>query len=226
MTMLVILVILCLYHREKIFIWLYSNPRIRPLFLEDPVGKGLPYDIFISYVHEDAHFVEGTLVPGLEESCNIQYKCLVHVRDFMPGRNITEQVIEAVESSRKTLVCLSKNFVLSDWAKLEFELAHSRKRVVLVLVGDPPTRKEMGQLMHDYIKTNTYLDAIGDPWFWEKVRYALPHKDSQRVAIRTFLGMKIWRGLNSEQMGITNPSITRVVAHQHEYDGQATIKET
>ena len=66
-------------------IWLYSNHRTRPLFHNNPEGIGLPYDVFVSYANEDAAFVEGTLVPGLEESPNIQYKCLVHIRDFGGG---------------------------------------------------------------------------------------------------------------------------------------------
>ena len=53
-TLLCLLVIItvCLYHREKIFIWLYSNPRMRKFFLEDPATEGLPYDVFVSYVHQ------------------------------------------------------------------------------------------------------------------------------------------------------------------------------
>ena len=43
---------LCLYHRDKIFILMYSNPRFRGFFSEDPEGRGLPYDVFISYAHQ------------------------------------------------------------------------------------------------------------------------------------------------------------------------------
>ena len=202
--------VLCLYHRKKIFIWLYSNRRTRALFDDDPVGKGLPYDVFISYVHQDAELVEGTIVPGLEKSSNLQYKCLVHVRDFVPGRNICEQIIDAVDNSRRTLICLSKDFVLSDWAKIEFEMAHARKRVVLVLVGGLPTKSEMGQLMHDYISTNTYLDATNDPWFWEKLRYALPHKGSRTARNTTFLGLSI----RQRVMDFVNPSLTQAGVSQ------------
>jgi len=212
-TVLILLVVftLCLYHREKIFIWLYSNPQTRALFLDDPVGKDLPNDVFVSYAHQDAEFVEQTIVPGLEESSNIRYKCLVHVRDFVPGKNISEQIMEAVDMSRKTLVCLSKNFVSSEWANLEFEMAHSRKRVVLVFLPGPmPTKSEMSQLMHEYISANTYLDAANDPWFWEKLRYALPHKGRQQVIRANFLGMRTrWR-VHPDQIELGNPSTTQV----------------
>ena len=132
------------------------------------------------------------------------------MRDFVPGRNISEQVVEAVDSSRKTMVCLSKHFLASDWSKLEFEAAHARKRVVLVLAPGTqlPTKVEMGTLMHEYISTNTYLDA-NDPWFWEKLRYTLPHK-GRRATRATFLGMRTRRRVYSEQMNLVNPSISQV----------------
>ena len=152
-------------------------------------------------------------MPGLEESSNIKYRCLVHVRDFVPGRNISEQVVEAVDTSRKTLVCLSKHFVSSDWAKLEFETAHSRKRVILVLAPNTelPTKSEMGQLMYDYVSSNTYLEA-NDPWFWEKLRYALPHRGEHNSSLlkSRFLGMRTRRRIHSEQMNLVNPSMTQV----------------
>ena len=202
---------LCLYHKDKILIWLYSNPKTRQFFEDDPMGKDLAYDVFVSYAHPDADFVEGKLVPGLEESDNIKYKCLVHVRDFVPGRNISEQVVEAVDNSRRTLVCLSKHFVASEWAKLEFETAHAKKRVILVLIGDElPSKAEMGHMMHEYISTNTYLDS-NDPWFWEKLRYALPHKG---VRVPKFMGMRARRRVYSDQMQLINPSLTQIDANR------------
>ena len=149
------------------------------------------------------------MVPGLEESPNIKYKCIVHVRDFVPGRKISEQVVEAVDNSRKTLVCLSENLLASEWAQLEFEAAHSRKRVVLVLVPGTqvPTKTKMGTLMQEYISANTYLDA-NDRWFWEKLRYALPHK-GRKSTKTTFLGMRTRRTDNSYEMSLANPSISQ-----------------
>ena len=199
---------LCLYHKEKIFIWLYSNPRTRQFFMDDLDGRHLPYDVFISYAHQDSIFVETHLVPGLEDSDNIKYKCLVHVRDFVPGRNISEQIVEAVENSRRTLVCLSKSFLGSDWAKLEFEAAHSRNRVILVLVGEVPSKDEMGDVMHDYVSTNTYLDSK-DPWFWEKLRYALPHQGNMKPKNK-HVGRRSRRRVYSDHMQLINPSFSQL----------------
>lgn len=70
---------------------------------------------------------------------------------------------------------MSNHFVASEWAKLEFEAAHSRKKVILIVYGDLPSQDAMGSAMWDYIQTNTYVKH-DDPWFWQKLRYSLPHR--------------------------------------------------
>ena len=140
-------------NKELILIKLYGHPITRKCFKSDKEDSSLPYDVFISYAHQDEQYVEEVLVPGLEETKDIKYKCLVHVRDFVPGRNISEQIIEAVDNSKRTLICLSKHFVASDWAQHEFEIAHRRNRVIIVVVSDElPTKNEMST---DFWKYNT-----------------------------------------------------------------------
>ena len=75
------------------------------------------YDIFVSYNTQEKVFVEEFLVPKLEdESCLIKYKCLLQVRDFVPGISIMDQIENAVQSSSCTMIVLSKDFVKSQWA--------------------------------------------------------------------------------------------------------------
>ena len=45
--------------------------------------------------------------------------------------------------------------------------------------GDLPDLGEMDDNMGEYLKMTTYLDSE-DPWFWEKLRYALPHRGRRR----------------------------------------------
>ena len=68
----------------------------------------------------DQDFVEEFLVLKLEnEHEELNFKCLLHVRDFEPGRGIMDQISEAVETSACTMIVLSKHFVQSQWAKHE-----------------------------------------------------------------------------------------------------------
>ena len=56
-----------------------------------------------------------------------------------------------------------------------FEMAHERSKVIVVLKGELPPKEKMPETLQKYIQTNTYL-SWKDPWFWKKLRYALPHK--------------------------------------------------
>lgn len=83
-VLILIGIILCLYHKEPICIWLYSHPSLRRLlFITDLNTKD--YDVFVSYSDLDSEYVEREVIPGLEHGKDIKYKCMFHKRDFMPG---------------------------------------------------------------------------------------------------------------------------------------------
>ena len=62
------------------------------------------YDIFVSFAGEDFDFVRDHLMPELEGTQNL--RLCVHERDFIPGRNIVDNIVEAVESSKKVVLYL------------------------------------------------------------------------------------------------------------------------
>ena len=98
----------------------YSLPWVLQRFPEDWT---LHYDVFISFSDHDKDFVENVLWHQLE---NESYACCVHTRDFVVGDAISDQILKAVDQSRRTIIVLSPEYAASDWTKLEFQAAHTK----------------------------------------------------------------------------------------------------
>lgn len=169
--------VMALYFRYKkeIKILLYSKKWCLWFATEEELDEDKKYDIFLSFSHKDEEFVAQNLLPPLEQS----FKVHIHSRDWIPGELINNQIVDSVYNSRRTLAVLSMNYLESAWGKLEFLMAHKqsieekRPRVIVIKLGEL-NADEMDDEFKAYIKTYTYIEW-GEPWFWKKLFYALPH---------------------------------------------------
>lgn len=182
---LLVLIFMILYicYLERIKVWLFTNDLLLCWVTEEEIDKDKPYDAFISYSHKDEEFVVKEILPVLEDG-PYPYKLCLHYRNWLVGEFIPTQIVQSVEDSRRTLVILSKHFLESEWGKMEFRTAHKnaltekRVRVIVVIYGDVDPDEIIDQEMKAYLKTNTYI-KWGDPAFWDKLRYALPHSQNK-----------------------------------------------
>ena len=77
------------------------------------------YDVVISCSSEDINWVEQKLLHGLEER---SYSCCVAFRDFIPGKPVIDNIVQAIYNSRTIVVVLSPDFVKSKFCSFELEM--------------------------------------------------------------------------------------------------------
>ncbi|XP_030605167.1 toll-like receptor 21 [Archocentrus centrarchus] len=152
------------------------------------------YDAFISYNSSDEQWIMDQLLPNLEGSGS-SFKLCLHHRDFELGRDIVDNIVSAVYSSRKTICVVSRNFLRSEWCSLEIQLASYRlfdehRDVLLLVFLEPISERQLSSYhrMRKVMLKKTYLQWPGShcnnpmqaqELFWNQLRRAI--KTGNRV---------------------------------------------
>ena len=88
------------------------------------------YDAFVMYCHADSQWVIHQLRPQLEnarsEEEGANLRLCIHHRDWLCGRGITDNIVESIEASRKSLLIVSNAFAASSWCQFELTMAQTR----------------------------------------------------------------------------------------------------
>ena len=176
----VVLISLGYTYRIEIKVFLYTRFNWHPFdnAEERDVHEKL-YDAFVSYSGHDVQWVLNTLKPQLE-TAERSYRLCMNDRDFLPGEEITTNIINGVKYSRKMILILTRNFLQSEWCRFEFITAHrcvlkGKTNYLIVILFDHINVNELDEDLKIYLKTNTYL-YYADNWFWDKLMYAMPQK--------------------------------------------------
>ena len=179
-TVSVVLISLGYTYRIEIKVFLYTRFNWHPF--DNPEEQDMNeklYDAFVSYSGHDVQWVLNTLQQQLETP-ERSYRLCMNDRDFLPGEEITTNIINGVKYSRKMLMILTRNFIQSEWCRFEFITAHRRvlkgkTNYLIVILFDHINVNELDEDLQIYLKTNTYL-YYADKWFWDKLMYAMPQK--------------------------------------------------
>ncbi|RUS77947.1 hypothetical protein EGW08_014293, partial [Elysia chlorotica] len=117
------------------------------------------YDVFVCYAEEDRHFVMTCLYPALEAR---GLSVFIHHRHFTAGELIGSNIVRAVHSCRRTVVVLTRTFAESSWCNFEIQMAnmesaHRGMPVLIFLLLDEMTGREMGAELLFNVQNNTYI---------------------------------------------------------------------
>ena len=148
------------------------------------------YDAFVSFHSDDQDWVWNELHENLgitdhnlKTDNQPRFRLCIHERDFVPGDLIEENILRSIESSRKTIVVLSRNFLQSVWCEFELQIARrlcvdkGRDLIIAVMLEPLPANIKISQSVKRLIRKNTYIEWPADPLernqFWVQMRWAL-----------------------------------------------------
>ncbi|GBN39869.1 Protein toll [Araneus ventricosus] len=173
-------------------VWLYAHGVT--WVKERDIDRDKLFDAFISFSYKDQNLVIPELINVIQKKAPSIRLCL-HYRDFLPGELIDQNIIRAVECSKRTVLILSRNFLENEWCMFEFKAAHVQAlkdrvhRIIIIRLGDLPKESEMPKEIQMYLKSTTYL-TWGDKYFWNNLLYCLPTSSSPRPETVDLNGMK------------------------------------
>ncbi|XP_041347236.1 toll-like receptor 2 [Gigantopelta aegis] len=105
-----------------------------------PQRRDFPFAIYVGYCDSDYMFVYRTIYQSLEVLGGL--RLYLQEREILPGHGITEGIIEGINTSWKTLLIVTRDFIQDPCSFLKirtcvFAVSEATpRRVILLIVGD------------------------------------------------------------------------------------------
>ncbi|GIX81402.1 protein toll [Caerostris extrusa] len=119
------------------------------------------FDAFVAYGSCERDIVM-EILQELEEK-EPHFQLCIHERNWLPGRFISDNIVDSVQNSKRTIVILSNNFISSPWFRLElraaiFQVSGDRKNKLIVIMADKSTTlDDIDTEIRHVISKRTYL---------------------------------------------------------------------
>lgn len=160
-----------LYHR---FGWRLSKRQ------EDPDAK---YDAYVAYDKNNLStilWIKNHLIPRLEPN----FRLYVPDRDSIPGHVETDEIIQNLETSRRSLFLLTESGLQNELLLYTFQMAHhrvqnlsqNRHHIVLTLMDGVDSElvfRDAEPHFRAFLSMKHYL-TLGDRYFWKRLNFQLP----------------------------------------------------
>ncbi|XP_052804610.1 toll-like receptor 4 [Mya arenaria] len=168
------------YRWDLRYLYYSAKFRVKGYRPVDDVEDRFRYDVFVSYSDQERHFVVVDLVHELEESRSL--KLCIHERDFFLGGVVTENIVYAINNSRKTLVLLSSGFMESHWCIYELNMARMEaiktgRDVMCIVKMEEIINDNLSLEVIDVIRNHTYIQLPEErehmDMFWDRLHTAI-----------------------------------------------------
>ena len=176
-TIIIIMSLLIRFRRHIQFL-AYKVRHLRNKHYRLQLKQQYKYDAFVIFAEEDLHWVWDYMLPKLET--DNKYRLCIHLRDFLAGPTIADNITESMMESRKIIALLTNSFLRRKWCRFEFEMAfgravtESRDSLIVVLLGNLK-QKLLTYEVQNFLNTNTYLELEkhNQAGFWQRLRNSL-----------------------------------------------------
>ena len=182
LIVIIVVISVLVYYRADLRVWIYGQVGVRLCYSSAKSDRDPDklYDAYLVYSINDENFVYQVLSPELEHG-DPSYRLCLHYRDFPHNAYVTDTIVEAVDASRRTVIVLSKHFVINEWSRYDVKSAlhdvlKNRGKSIILVLGEIPYR-ELDPDLRVYLKSNITIHW-SDRLFWEKLRFSLPNTSS------------------------------------------------
>ena len=141
--------------------------------LGSPLKRKRTFDAFVLYHFDtDDDFVINRIVPELEETRG--FKLCIHSRNFTPGRDIEDNIEEAIEGSNSAIIVMSQGFIDSPWCREEFKhcylenMEEAAFSLFVIMMQPADTLVDKSNYMKTFFVNKTYLH-VDDPELFTKL---------------------------------------------------------
>ena len=132
------------------------------------------YHAFLSYEHTDDGWVENELIPVVEEEWGLTV-CIGR-RDFEAGKPISENIVDAIDKSKKTILIITPGFVESSWCDFEMQMALTKGRQhIIIIYKEDVAIKKMSKTLRALMKSLNYIEYSEEhqELFWQRLHDSL-----------------------------------------------------
>lgn len=164
-------------NKEAVTEWIFTKDKHH--LIERVYDKLKLFDGIV--IASDYDKVVGKYIASKLMSKPNQFKVALTIRDWSAFDPIPVETLKTLRNSRRVIIVLTENFKETDWQRWNF--FNTKTRIIFVVKSHANC---------DKIKlTNQYFMKYSDPWFWDKLKYAMTNFNDMMIESRDDVEMQL-----------------------------------